>query len=759
MSGISRNVSLLAITGALAAVAAPTARAQDAGAQDEAVVTSDIVVTAQRRAERSVDVPITITALNADQIETANVQALPDIVKITPGLRFDNAGAFFQPTIRGVGTPVVTSGGGSNVGIYVDGFYVPNPLAADFKLSKVQSIQVLKGPQGTLFGRNTTGGAILVQSAEPSTTPGFEGRASYGRFNEVRLQGYGTVGLTENLAVDLEGNYNRGDGWLTNISNGQRVGDRRDWSVRAGLKAELGAVSVLLRYQHSYVDDPTPVLASSYRDPVFGSGAPLFATPGQITFDPDLVATGSDPQDQEFVRITSDVFQATIKADLGFADLTSYSQFRKERVNTSQELDFSGAPVFQTSIPNRNRTWSQELLLTSRAGPKLQWTAGLFAFGNKDIYEVYIRQASAAVLGVGPETFYIPFDPRLRIGGSGTSTKTYAAFLDATYEITPQLFITAGARYSRDEVNDAYYYSATAANNQVPLGSIKSDRVTPRLVLRYKPDDRSSLYASFTRGYKAAIIDAGGSCQNVANIPTPQNPTGAGFTCNDIQPETINAYEVGFKYNDPRLSFELSGFYYDYKNLQVSVYLRNQASVFNAASSEIYGLDGQVSFKVSDSLQINAAGAWTHARYKRFPLAPVYVRCDTAGCAGGATSYVVVTQDLSNVNMQRAPEFTGNLGARYSTEVAGGALDLTGNVYYSSRFYFGPSGTQFFQNGYATVSLRGQWTDPGERYSIALFGDNVTDKRFLTAVQYSGFGVGSNWSRPATYGIEFGVKF
>jgi len=748
----------------LTAVTAAATHAQEGGAAEpqaveETATAGEIVVTAQRRAERAVDVPITITALGAEQLQTANVQALPDIVKVTPGLRFDSSGAFFQPTIRGVGTPVVTSGGGSNVGIYVDGFYVPNPLAADFKLTKVQSVQVIKGPQGTLFGRNTTGGAILVQSAEPSTTTGFEGRLSFGRFKEMRAQAYATFGLADNLAVDVEGNYNVGDGWLKNITDGRRFGDRRDWSVRTGAKAEFGGVSVVLRYQHSYVDDPTPLLQSTYRDPVFGSGAPLFATPDQVTFRPGEVALGTNPQDKPYLRIKSDAFQGTIKADLGFADLTSYTQFRKEVVDTSQELDFSAAPVFQTAIPNRNKTWSQELLLTSKPGTKLQWTAGLFAFGNKDVYEVYIRDASAAVLGVGPETFYIPFDPRLRIGGSSTNAKTYAGFLDATYEFTPQLFLTLGARYSHDEVSGAYYNPAAAPTTKIPLDSISSNRLTPRAVLRFKPDDHSSLYASFTRGYKAAIIDAGGSCQNASNIPTPQNPTGAGFVCNDVKPEKINAYEVGYKYNDSRFSFELAGFYYDYKNLQVSVYLRNQASVFNAASSEIYGLDGQVSLNLSDSFQVNAAAAWTHARYKSFPLAPVYVRCETVGCAGGGTSFRVDTVSLNDVRMQRTPDFTGNIGARYSTGLAGGTLDLTGNVYYSSKFYFGPSGTQFFQNGYATVSARGKWTDPSDRLSIALFGDNVTGKRYLTAVQYTGFGIGSNWSKPATYGVELGVKF
>ena len=125
-------------------------------------------MTAQRRSEKMVDVPISITALGAEQLATANVQNLADIQQLTPSLRFDNQIGFFQPTIRGIGTAVTTSGGGSNVGIYINGFYSPNPLAADFQLMNVTDVQVLKGPQGTLFGHNTTGGAILVTTAEPS---------------------------------------------------------------------------------------------------------------------------------------------------------------------------------------------------------------------------------------------------------------------------------------------------------------------------------------------------------------------------------------------------------------------------------------------------------------------------------------------------------------------------------------------------------------------------------------------------------------
>lgn len=752
------SVSLFGVAAAAFALPA-TAFAQDAAADDTS--NGEIVVTAQRRAERSVDVPITVATLSEEALTTANVRELADISKITPGLRFDNNGAFFQPTIRGVGTAVVTSGGGSNVGVYVDGFYSPNPLATNSQLLNVQNIQVLKGPQGTLFGRNTTGGAILISTKEPSTETSGQVRLSYGRFNEFRGQAYATTGLGENLAFDVEGLYSRGDGWQRDISNGRRrVGDYENWSVRVGLKADLGEnLSVLIRYQHGENDDPRPLLGATYFNAnpqgvdTITSGAPFnfYPGPGQVTFDPDEVASGTDP---EFLRSHSDVVQGTIKADLGFANLTSYSQWRKETMDSSQELDYSGFDVFQLGLPNFNETVSQEFLLTSKPGGRVQWTAGLFYFQNRDTYVTYLD--NLPLFG---------FTSRTRQGGSSTLTKSYAAFADVTYELSPQWFLTAGLRYSHDAVEDAYYNNSIFAGgngfSRTYVPSISSNTWTPRAVIRFKPSDRSSIYASYTRGYKAALIDVGGTCQNPTNLPSPSNPTGAGFVCNNVQPEKIDAFEVGYKYDDRALSVELSAFYYNYKNLQVSYYLGGQASITNAARSRIYGLDGQIRYRFDDHFELSAGAAWTHARYVEFVGAPIYRQCP--GFCGVAnpidTFFVDISQTLRDVPMQRIPEFTGNIAARYTADLGGGKLVLSGNLFYSSKFYAGPSGVQFPQEGYESLSLRAEWTDPSDRYTIGLWGDNVTNSRYRTQVQYGNNGIGANWNKPTTFGIDLGAKF
>lgn len=722
----------------MGSAASPVQAQQVAATTTEASASSEIVVTAQRRAERSVDVPISVATLGSEQLETASIDEVSDISKITPGVRFDFSSGFFQPTIRGVGTANVTSGGGSNVGIYIDGFYSPNPLAADFDLMKLQSIQVLKGPQGTLFGRNTTGGAILVQTADPSEETAGAVKAGYGRFREAKLQGYATFGLASGVAFDIEGLYKTGNGWQHDIQSGKRVGDYKNWSVRTGLKIEPAeGISLLLRYQHSDVDDPGPILSNSWNQTEFGTGQPFFAVPGQYAFAPDLRATGSV---QEFLRSKSDIYQLTVKADLGFGDLTSYSQHRRENVDSSLDLDHSGVDLFQLGLPNRNRTTSQEFLLTSKPGTPLQWTAGLFYFSNVDHYITYIDNFGSTAAA------------RIRLGGSSTTTKSLAGFIDLTYQLSPQLFVTAGARYANDKVVDAYWNPRfSSAKNPVP--GISDSRVTPRFVVRYKPNEDASLYASYTMGYKSAIIDVGGSCQN------------SPFVCNTVKPETIDAFEVGGKYAVGGLIVELAGFYYDYRNLQVSLYKAGTAEVVNAAKSQIYGLDGQIRYEVTRAFEINAGAAWTHARYKRFDNAPIYTPCTSmpasvqATCLSSGISFLIIGQDLSNVPMQRTPAFTANIGARYAVALAGGELALSGNLYHSEKFHFGPAGTQFLQPGYETLALRAQWTDPDDRFTLAVWGDNVTDSRYRTGAQYTNFGIGSNWSKPASYGIEIGARF
>ena len=771
-----RRLFALALSGS-AALSPCVSLAQSAASTPPEEGSSEIVVTAQRRAERSVDVPITVTTLGSEQLATANVNQLSDAARLTPGLRFDTQGSAVQPTIRGVGTAITTSGGGPNVATYVDGFFQPNTYSSDLQLLRVQSIQVLKGPQGTLFGRNTTGGAILVTSADPSTDTSGEFKLNYGRFNALTAQAYVTTGLSDRIAIDLEGLYRRGDGYFHDLTKRTKhIGKYENWSIRAGIKAQLtDDVSAMLRYIHTDNNDPTNQLTNLYVDSsgsagflslvspagraIYGAqtsqGRPLgyfFAPAGTYATRPGDILLDARTE----LRTKIDTVQGTIKADLGVADLTSYTQYRYETTPYYGDLDATALPFFGLFVGIKDKTFSQELLLNSKPGSRLQWTAGLNYFRYRDDY----IPVNASFGGA----------PFIRFGGSSTTTRSYAGFVDLTYEVTDKLFLTAGARYSHDEVTDAFFisnpftFSYTGVNGQpvpfsggpnvrIPVPDLKNNRVTPRFVIRYKPSADSSIYASFTKGYKAGILNVGGTSQQA------------------IKPETINAFEAGYKFNNRTFSIDLSGFYYDYKNLQVSSFQSGAAQIRNAASSEIYGAEAQARYQVAQDFSVYGGVAWTHARYKSFPNAPFYSYCDPAAALGtalgcvpqalggfGPGAIIQAITDASRFKMQRAPEFTANLGASYGFGLAQGKATLSGNLYYTSSFYFDPS-QQFRQEDYAQLTLRAQWVDPSNHYTIAVYGDNVTDKRYRTQVLFTTLGTGSVWNAPASYGVSVGAKF
>jgi iron complex outermembrane receptor protein len=717
----------------------------------------ELVVTAQRREELPVDVPISITALSQSQLATSNVQNLGDIAQLTPALRFDNQSGWTQPSIRGIGTGITTSGGGSNVGIYIDGFYSPNPTASDFQLTDVTSIAVLKGPQGTLFGHNTTGGAILVTTAEPSQDAHVDAKVSYGSFNAQKYQAYATTGITSNVAADIEGIYSKGNGFITNIVNeDNHVGEYENWTVRAGLKVTFAdGWYALLRFTHASENDPTPQLTNSNTDstidPTTGKawGIQTQTVPGTYTTNPNQVADNQPV----FFTTSNNIAQLTFKGDFGFANFTSYSQYRQEDVNQLEDLDQTALNIFELGVPVYDKTWTQEFILSSKPGPKLQWTAGAFYFSDLDQWTTDI------------DNNYTTAGP-VRLGGSGTVTQNYAAYLDATYELTPRWFLTLGARYSHDIVDGAYYNSSfSAAKNFVP--SIDNNKATPRAVVRFKPTDDSTLYASYTEGYKARIIDVGGSCQDPP-----------AYKCNPIDPETVNAYEVGYKVETHRFSNDMAAYYYDYKNLQVSEYLGAAlAYITNAARSRIYGFEDSFHFNVDEHYQFFAGASWTRARYRSFGTdtggtvtgAPVYASCPANGvlppkyagsCAPGSFDYVNTDEILHNTPMQHTPAWNVDAGARATTGMTdAGEFALSSNFYFTSSFYFSPSGTQFLQPSYETLGARAEWTHPTRHLTVAVYGENLTNERYRTQVQYNGFGIGASWNAPTTWGVEVGTKF
>jgi len=604
-------------------------------------------------------------------------------------------------------------------------------------LLNVEGVQVLKGPQGTLFGRNTTGGAVLITTAKPSQDPSATLQVSYGRFNTQQYEGYATTGINDNIAVDIEGVLNKGDGFVHNIYNGDdHEGAYDNYALRAGVKFDpTDNLSFLLRFQHSRSDDPTNLLGGTY----VANGRPLtigaFIPGTVIATAPDDI---SNSRPVAFSNV-SNVLQLTSALTLPFASLTSYTQGRWEKADTFLNQDYSSLSFFALQIPIYNRTLTQEFLLASTGDSKLQWTTGIFLYDNSDQWEPI---SFAIDTKPGP-----PFNPLGAFTTSGTDTRSGAVFADLTYEALHNFFVTVGARYSRDEVDDPFFTelppngAVTATRTDVP--PVKTNTVTPRAVLRYKPDDDSSLYASFSRGYKAPIVNVGGG--TLTNI--------------NVAAEKIKAYEVGYKYASGPLAVDLAGYHYDYTNLQVSSYIGTASLINNAASATINGGEFDVRYRVARFLELNAGANEMNAKYNNYPDAGYYAQCiNPAVCGASTGQFAVDSVNASGNQMQRAPKFTGNIGARFTQDVANGEFAFAVNDYHTSTVYFIAS-DEFKQGPYSLVNLRAEWTDPSKHYTFALYGDNVNNARYVNQVALGNFAIGAIYGYPLTYGASVRIHF
>jgi iron complex outermembrane recepter protein len=679
----------------------------------------EIVVTAQRRPERLQDVPITISNLSAEALAQANAQSLSDLQQLVPGFRLDNQTGIYQPTIRGISTSIQCAGCGSNAGIYIDGFLSPHTMSLDSQLFNVESIQVLKGPQGTLFGRNTVAGAVQINTSAPSTTTQGFLESSYGSFDTQKYQAYATTGLSDRVALDVGGSISKSNGWTTNIfTHNDDFGRYDNWTVRTGLKVTVTEdLSLLFRYEHVSFNDPngTAPVPFVLNGQILAYGPYL---PGAtVATGPGLIAVGGTLQ-----KISKqDDYQLTGSWDFGLGTLKSYSQYRKDVTPLLQNsYDFASLPILDLDIPDYQRTLTQEFIVTSKPGGVVEWTAGAFYYNSTESY----RNITESLFGA----------PSFIFASTGADDKSAAVYGDTTYKVS-NFFLTAGVRYTRDQTTNAFWDLPTSGRTTLP--TLSTDRVTPRAVVRYALNSESNVYASFSRGYKAAIYNTGG------------------FTAVPVQPEGMSAYEVGYKYASQKTSVDLSSFYYDYTNEQVtSQEFKDgvaQTVITNAASSKMYGVDAELQYKLFDSLALDVGAEWLHAHYTDYP--------DAVGFMVTPEHLLpAITVNASGYHMERSPDFTANVGATYTTGVAKGKLALSANVYYSSEFYFDPA-QQLPQSSYTTLGARAAWTDASGRYEIAVGGNNVTHAEYYTAAWQNIFGAGAIWATPATYYGSVRIRF
>ena len=756
---ISRKINVLKcalISGtALLSIAASPAWAQTAPAVDENAEASDqgeIIVTAQRRAERLEDVPVAIVALSADLLEKSGVQRMTDIGQIATGVQINRGGSFTQPAVRGITTLTLGYGFENNTAVYVDGFYQPDMVTINGDLANLASVQVLKGPQGTLYGRNATAGAIVMETLAPSQT--LEGRAqiSYGRFNDIRAQAYVSVPLSEKLAFSLAGYYRKSDGYIRDIgvdpvskADDYDAAPLQNESFRAKLLfTPSEAVDITLGFNHGKVSDSRGTTYTINRYAFAVPPSPPRAS-GRDTTSSSALADSTGKADE---------FTGKVAIDTGIGTLTSYTGYAKRLSFSVFDFDASKPVITQSANTSiRQRTFQQTIDYAIDAGDNLDLILGAFYYKDKmDFGDGGARSYAGSFNAAGLQNSQFVF----------LSSKAYALYADGTYNLSDKLFLTAGVRYSHEKRAIRYFVLpgvnpvvAPPASNAATFKS-----ATPRAVLRYELAPRTSIYASYSNGFRSGVFNP-----TVVASPAFVLP---------IKPEKLTAYEVGFKTASSTFRFDAAAYYYDFRDLQVGVTVPSPVNanaviqlISNAKKAESYGVEAQATYTPTDDLSIRAGASYTHARYTDFKNA--------TGNGLNVTTQRNISgqvQDWSGQQMARAPSFTGNIGLNYEMDMAGGKLALSGNASYTSSFVvanpslygpLGPAGLankqRYRQKAYAIANAQINWTDPSEHVTVGVYADNITNTRYNFILSGGLFGDFSQGNEPVSYGVRGGFKF
>ncbi|RVT89142.1 TonB-dependent receptor [Sphingomonas crocodyli] len=705
---------------AFAQEAAPAAA--DAGASD-----GDIIVTAQRRNEKLSDVPIAIVAQTSEQLERSGIISVKDLATVTPGLKMGGNGPNSQPAIRGVSSGQTDPGNDANVATYVDGVYQSSQTANNAAdLADVERIEVLKGPQGTLFGRNATGGAIRIVTKKPSYTPTGSIEASYGNLDEVLVKGYISAPIVaDKVAFSLSGVFNDSDGYARDIVRNTKATGINSKTVRAKLLIEpVETLSIELFGTYGKRKDGNSAAYTALKG---NSAANL--TPGLNPVVPFRANTYtySLNRDGPFFKADTWSIGGTIALETEVGTLTSITAYNNAYSDYNTEGDFSNLDLVYYRLQQNQKDFSQELTFSTEKMGDLQAVAGVFYYDSIGKYDPL--EAT-----FGPST---PTNPATYIW-SQQKTKAYAAFGELNWTPTDQLSVIVGARYNsetrRASGNFSFGVKQKPAFFPIGAGKVKYDSFTPRISVRYDLDSGDNIYATYSKGFKS------GGYNISAFQPTP------------FKPEKIDAFEVGLKTNTSRIiSANLSAFYYKYKDLQVLAIVNGFNVTANAATSKIWGADAEITGHWTPQFTTTGSIAYLDAKYDKYPGA--VFNAQFPGCRCGS---VTTTGDLSDGRMPFSPKLTAGLTANWRETYDFGTVELTGTGYYTSKFFW-DNAARIEQKAYATLGARAAFTPANSGFTVYAYGRNLTNATYLRTVFALNTGDGGSFAPPRTYGV--GAKF
>jgi iron complex outermembrane recepter protein len=686
----------------------------------------EIVVTAQKREENIQKVPVSITALGTAELAKRGITDITQLRAAVPALQVAELSGVIEPFIRGIGTATNTFGNEASVGVYVDGVYYTRLPVGLLDLSNVSRVEVLKGPQGTLFGRNTTGGVISVVTGDPSHTTAVSGSLGYGRFGAFQGNVYATTGLSDTVAVDLSVSGKTDDGFGRNIKTGGRYGYMDEYLIRSKLlfqPSDRTKVTLSGFYSWSKNDGPKAAFPGT-------TVASSFLEPRQIYTTDEIGYYNS---------LISDVnrFQewgVTLNAqhDLDFARLTVISAYIDSKESSFYNQDENGSGEYVAFTKGYDHVFTQELQLTSLPTSKLTWVVGAYYFNN------FARYSRISLISP------ILFGPGVGIEWPAQQhAVSYSGYAQASYEILPKLRLTGGFRYTRDEISaSGISYFDTSPGVPAGLapgpGSDSRGKATFKAGLDYQVAPQILLYGSFSRGYKSGTF----------NILTYSSSTAT-------KPETIDAYEVGLKSElfDRHLRLNMALFNYNQQNPQVQ--LEQNATVFfsNAGAARVRGaeLEGQIA--ITRGLDARFSGQYLDAKYTKYDNAPAYAPDPAAG-----TIDILPPVNARGNSIPYAAKTTFNVGGDYTINTKVGPLTLTADLYHNSGYDFTPDNS-LHQGAYYNLSSQVKLS-LSDHLSIRFWGKNLTGSKYAVFAAYiAPIAAVYRPAAPRTYGGAVDFKF
>lgn len=730
--GLCAAVVTFASTAAVAQTESPrNDSAADNSAQREGsgAAIPEIVVTAQKREERLQDVPISVTAITAEMAEARGVTTTEALPVVTPGLVITRSSGFPQVYIRGVGTQNINAGEEPSNAFYVDGVYYASIPASVLSLKNIERVEVLKGPQGTLFGRNSTGGLINVVTRTPSANSLIEASAGYGNHGTFEGQAYLTHNLATAVAADLSVNRRRqARGYGDNRFNGRDLYHSSDYALRSKVQIDLTSrTEVGLTGDYAGLKSDLG-LARQVLPGAIGIGGTVYS--GNF-WDADL-------DHHPMLKTRQGGGAMRIDHEMNVARLVSITAYRKTNTDFRFDVDGSPFPIAHLTFRNRERQFSQELQLQSSQGSALDWITGVYFLDARASSLPFRIAGIAAGPGGVRDTF------------ATVDTRSIAGFAQVTVPVAKRLNATAGLRYTSDSRDFSGRVETPSAG---VIDSAKNDLDSGKLTYRLAADFHfakdAMVYGSYSRGYKSGAFNI---------VAIHQEPT---------RPETLDAFELGTKFEvGRRLRINSAGYYYKYRDIQLVQILQTGATLLNAARGTVYGFESEIVWLPFDALSIQGGINLLHAKYDSFPNAPLSVPNNEPVPPGGLCPPRIVVPfggnrqgcviDASGNDMIRAPRATLNIGADYTIRTGFGEVRPSVNVYFNSGYYF-EADNRLKQPEFALVNGVISWRPADRRFEVQLWGRNIFNKKYFSNLSSTSADVYTA-AAPATYGVSLGLR-